>query len=157
VEGIEVAADTTGKRGKWGGKRRGSGRRGATGESYEAARRRKETALADLREQEVKKRREESVDIEEVARAWGAVAREVRSGVMAVTSRIRARLPHLTAHDASVIDEELRAALQALADDRTPDDYCCPDQQPRCHCHLAPLAPHRADSAGRAHDQRDTE
>jgi phage terminase Nu1 subunit (DNA packaging protein) len=51
-----------------------------------------------------------------VAREWEHIVRQTRSAVLARTSRIRAALPHLTAHDADVIDRELRAALTALAD-----------------------------------------
>jgi len=51
-----------------------------------------------------------------VARAWADVLRNVRAGVLAVTSRVRARLPHLSAQDAAVVDEELRQALAALAE-----------------------------------------
>ena len=107
----------TEKTSKWGGKRPGSGRKRAPGESFEAARRRKERALADLREDEVKKQREKLLDADAVAREWGDVLRRLRASVLAVTSRIRARLPHLTAHDAAVINEELRQALMALADE----------------------------------------
>jgi hypothetical protein len=37
----------------------------------------------------------------------------LRCGVLVVPSRVRGGLPHLTAQDAQVIDEELRAALTA--------------------------------------------
>jgi hypothetical protein len=46
----------------WGGKRPGSGRKRAPGESLEAARRRKESALASLRETELDRRRGDLVD-----------------------------------------------------------------------------------------------
>lgn len=85
-------------------------------ESYEAAHRSKETALADLRELEVRKRRGELVEAETVAREWAGTLRTVRAGVLAVASRVRARLPHLSAHDAEVIAEELRGALAMVAE-----------------------------------------
>jgi hypothetical protein len=43
--------------------------------------------------------------------------RQVRAGVLAATSRIRAKLLHLSANDADVIDRESREALTVLADD----------------------------------------
>ena len=86
----------------------------------QAARRRKETALADLREIEAATLRGERLRREDVERAWVASCRQVRAGVLAATSRIRSRLLHLTAHDAVVIDEELRAALVALAEGEDP-------------------------------------
>jgi hypothetical protein len=57
---------------------------------------------------------------EDVERARIESYRQVRAGVLAATSRIRSRLPHLSAADAVVIDEELRAALTALADVEDP-------------------------------------
>jgi phage terminase Nu1 subunit (DNA packaging protein) len=99
-----------------GGKRAGSGRKPAPGESLESARRRKETALADLRQLEVQKRRGELLEAEAVAREWGDLCRTVRAGVLAVPSRIRQRVPSLRAQDVDVIDRELRDALAALVD-----------------------------------------
>jgi phage terminase Nu1 subunit (DNA packaging protein) len=52
-----------------------------------------------------------------VEQEWADIMRTVRMGVLACTSRIRNRLPHLTAHDGQIIDRELREALTALADD----------------------------------------
>ena len=100
-----------------GGRRPGAGRKRASGESYEAARRRKESALADLREAEVARRRGESLDANCVEQEWSGILRMVRAGVLAVVSRARSRLPNLTAHDARIIEEELRTALQTLAAD----------------------------------------
>ena len=36
--------------------------------------------------------------------------------MLAATSHVRARCPHLTAEDVSVLDEELLAALQVLSE-----------------------------------------
>lgn len=85
-------------------------------ESLFEAQTRKEIALADLREMEVQKRRGELLEADEVAREWADVLRRVRAGVLAVTSRIRARLPHLTTEDGAVIDRELRDALASLGE-----------------------------------------
>jgi phage terminase Nu1 subunit (DNA packaging protein) len=84
--------------------------------SLHAARTRKEMALAELRELEVRQKRGSVLDAEVVARRWEVLGREVQARVLACTSRIRAALPHLTTHDAEVIDRELRAALTGLAD-----------------------------------------
>jgi phage terminase Nu1 subunit (DNA packaging protein) len=85
--------------------------------SLHSARTRKEIALAELREIEVRRKREDLVDAGDVAREWAAIIRAVRAAVLAVPSRVRARLPHLTPHDGLVLDEEVRAALTTLADD----------------------------------------
>ena len=75
-------------------------------------------ALAELRELEVRRKREQLVDAEAVAREWAAIVRTARAAVLALPSRIRSRLPHLTAHDGQVLEEEVRAALAALGEDR---------------------------------------
>lgn len=55
------------------------------------------------------------VKAEDVTRAWSEVFRKVRAGVLAVPSRVRSALPHLTAADMAVIDREVRDTLEGLA------------------------------------------
>jgi phage terminase Nu1 subunit (DNA packaging protein) len=50
----------------------------------------------------------------DVERRWSDVLRRVRSSMLAVSSRVRQRLPHLTSHDGTAIDDEIRAALTEL-------------------------------------------
>src|ERR1041384_1122075 len=84
--------------------------------SLHAWRVRKESALARLRELELNHREARSLDAEAVARRWEAVGREVQARMLAVVSRVRAALPHLTVQDAEVLDREIRAALTAIAE-----------------------------------------
>lgn len=65
------------------------------------------------------KLREELVDADEVARAWGDVLRQVRARVLAVPSRVRADLPAAAPETFDVMDRALRDALTELghADD----------------------------------------
>ena len=42
---------------------------------------------------------------------WSGVLRTVRAGMLALSSRCVARLPHLTAHDAAEIDREVGDVL----------------------------------------------
>lgn len=80
----------------------------------EAVRLKKEQAdHAELKNQMLRKELVEAVAVE---RAWANVLRQVRSGVLAVPSRLRQVLPHLTAHDIVTIDAELRHVLEDLAD-----------------------------------------
>lgn len=51
----------------------------------------------------------------EVEREWTGIMRQVRAGVLAVPSRLRQTLPHLSAADMDAIDTELRRALEDLA------------------------------------------
>ncbi len=86
--------------------------------SARAWRTRKEAALAQLRELQLKRERGRSLDAEQVAREWADILRTVRGALLAVVRRVRERLPHLTAQDAAVIDEEIRKALTALSEGR---------------------------------------
>lgn len=97
-----------------GGKRPGAGRPRAPGESLEAARRRKETALADLRQIEVRKRREELLEADAVQRGMQDDYRQVRAGMLAVPSRLRAKIPTLEPRVVQMLDAEIRRALTAL-------------------------------------------
>ena len=79
----------------------------------EAVRLKKEQAdQVALRNQQLRGELVPAVDVE---RAWANVLRQVRSGVLAVPSRLRQVLPHLTAHDVATIDAELRHVLEDLA------------------------------------------
>jgi phage terminase Nu1 subunit (DNA packaging protein) len=59
--------------------------------------------------------RGELVPAADVERAWSNILRQVRSAVLAVPSRVRQQLPHLTAHDIATFDAEIRRALEDLA------------------------------------------
>jgi phage terminase Nu1 subunit (DNA packaging protein) len=75
------------------------------------------SAQADLAELRTAEKRGELLDAAEVERAWGGVLRTVRASMLAVPSRIGARLPHLTAADIDEIDREVRDALGEVAAD----------------------------------------
>jgi phage terminase Nu1 subunit (DNA packaging protein) len=45
---------------------------------------------------------------------WSGVLRTIRAGMLAVPSRVAARLPHLNKHDVAGIDAEIRAALAEI-------------------------------------------
>jgi phage terminase Nu1 subunit (DNA packaging protein) len=47
---------------------------------------------------------------------WSDILRTVRAGMLAVPTRCAAQLPHLTAHDVSEIDCEVRAVLAGIGD-----------------------------------------
>jgi phage terminase Nu1 subunit (DNA packaging protein) len=116
VDSGRVVQFSARKPSKCGGKRRGAGRKAAPAESYEAARRRKESALADIRQLEANKRKGELVEVDAVAREFASLCGTIRGALLAVPNRLRERLPHLTPEDVLVIDEEIRAALTRLAD-----------------------------------------
>lgn len=59
--------------------------------------------------------RGEMLDATEAERTWGEVLRGIRARMMAVPSRVRQRLGHLTAAEAAIIDREVRDALTEAA------------------------------------------
>lgn len=59
--------------------------------------------------------RGEMVPAIEVESLWGNVLRDVRSAMLAIPTRVQQRLVHLTQHDVSEIDLEVRSALQEAA------------------------------------------
>jgi phage terminase Nu1 subunit (DNA packaging protein) len=63
--------------------------------------------------------RRDLVPAAEVERAWSEILRRVRSGCLAIPSRVRQALAHLTAYDVQAIDAEVRAVLAEIgADDQ---------------------------------------
>ncbi len=61
----------------------------------------------------------ELIKADEAERAWADFLRSVRSRVLAVPSRARQRLRHLTAADIETLDAECRDALQDLGHERS--------------------------------------
>jgi phage terminase Nu1 subunit (DNA packaging protein) len=60
--------------------------------------------------------RKELLPAKAVEAEWSAILRDVRAGMLAIPSRVQQRLPHLSAHDVSEIDREIRDALSELAE-----------------------------------------
>jgi phage terminase Nu1 subunit (DNA packaging protein) len=48
---------------------------------------------------------------------WSDIVRMLRSGMLALPTRVQQRLGHLTAHDLAEIDREIRDTLTELSDD----------------------------------------
>ncbi len=82
----------------------------------DADRARRERAEADLAEAKAAKLKGELVPVAEAEATWTGICRDIRSGLLAVPSRVRARLPALTTAEVGVIDSEVRLALTALGD-----------------------------------------
>jgi phage terminase Nu1 subunit (DNA packaging protein) len=60
------------------------------------------------------KMRGELVEAVAVQTEWSVILRTVRAGMLALPSRVAARLPHLSKHDVAEIDAEVRAALSEI-------------------------------------------
>lgn len=90
--------------------------------STSEAQRRKEIAIAGLRELELKERRGELVETKEVANLWAVVFQTVRDQVMAVADRCSAQLAAMT--DQRMVRDRLSAELnQALTNLPAKLDY----------------------------------
>ncbi len=74
-------------------------------------------AQADEKELRAAALRGDLIEAQAVEREWAEILRRVRAGVLAAPSRVRQRLPHLTAADAAQIDAELREVLTEVAGD----------------------------------------
>ncbi|MGJ7040514.1 phage terminase Nu1 subunit (DNA packaging protein) [Shinella sp. BE166] len=79
----------------------------------EEARLKKEQA--DTQELKNAKLRKELLPVAEVTRVWSEQISSIRSGLLAVVSRVRQRIS-LSTEDAVVLDEEIRDAMTKLAD-----------------------------------------
>jgi terminase small subunit / prophage DNA-packing protein len=79
-----------------------------------AALARKQAELADLKAQTI---RGELVPAREVEGRWRGITTALRSRLLAAPSRVHARLPHLKRAEVDLIDEEIRQALEELAND----------------------------------------
>ena len=92
--------------------------KGKGGEGAAVERGRLASAQADLVALRVAKQRGELLDAKAVEAEWTDVLRTVRSGLLAVPSRVGARLPHLSPSEVAEVDREVRAALAELATSR---------------------------------------
>lgn len=69
--------------------------------------------------------RGELLDAKECERKWTDACRCIRSAMLAIPSRVRQQLPHLTRTDAALIDDEIRRALTELANgEQAPAGTC---------------------------------
>jgi phage terminase Nu1 subunit (DNA packaging protein) len=73
------------------------------------------SAQADLAELKAAEKRGELLAAAEVERTWGGILRTVGASMLAIPSRVGARLPHLTAGDVDEIDREVRAVLTEVS------------------------------------------
>lgn len=87
-------------------------------ESLADARRRKETALADLRELELRQKSGELVEAKGIETRLVDVFTKCRTKLLGIPSRARQALPHLTVADIGTIEELIREALEDLAGER---------------------------------------
>jgi terminase small subunit / prophage DNA-packing protein len=64
----------------------------------------------------------ELVDAKTVQDQWLSCIFRLRAALLAIPPRVQPRAPHLSAADIAMLDQEIRGALEALADDHEADD-----------------------------------
>lgn len=77
-------------------------------------------AQADRVELQNQKDRGELLAAAGVQAEWSSILSAVRAGMLAVASRVAARLPHLTRADVGEIDQEIRQVLTAVGTNQQP-------------------------------------
>ena len=87
------------------------------GKSLATERARLAKEQADAHELKNAKLRGDLLSAEDVGREWTAILQRVRAAILAVPARAQQRLAHLTAHDVSELDHEIRAALAEVGHD----------------------------------------
>lgn len=86
-------------------------------ESMEQARRRKEIALADLREMEARKRRGELIEVESARKQWASGLAAIRDRILALPDRLGARLAQRDEMSVrTILRDELETTLRAIHD-----------------------------------------
>jgi phage terminase Nu1 subunit (DNA packaging protein) len=75
---------------------------------------------AKLAEAKLRQLSGELVEAAAVEREWTGICRMLSAGMLAVTSRVAQRLPHLTKRDLVEIDAEIRAGLTELGAGKKP-------------------------------------
>ncbi len=85
------------------------------GDAMAAEKLRLAAALAEKAERANAAARGELIPAAQVAREWSEVLRGVRAGLLSLPSRVGSRLGHLTPHDLSEIDREIRSTLHDLS------------------------------------------
>lgn len=74
-----------------------------------------ERVTRQIREIELAERRGEMLSLDEVSENWTAFARKVKAAFLGMPTKIRQKLPHLSAADGEIIRKVVRRILQDLA------------------------------------------
>ena len=90
-------------------------KRGNAGSELDREKVRVQKATAEKLELQNAEARRELVPAAEVEKQWANVLRDVRAAMLALPSRIQQRLGHLSPHDLTTMDREIRDALAEIA------------------------------------------
>lgn len=85
------------------------------GISFVEAKAAREYYLAELARLEYEEKSEKLVDAEKVKSAWFKIITETKTKLLALPTKARANMPHLTLGDVSVLERLVREALEELS------------------------------------------
>lgn len=71
----------------------------------------------EMAQAKLDKIRGDSLSLNEVADAWSALAKAIKSAVLALPNKARSTIPHLTAHDGETLKLLCRDTLDLIADE----------------------------------------
>lgn len=78
-------------------------------------------AQLGLAEVKLSQAKGELVPADQVQAKWDSILRTLRSSFMGIPARVQEHLPHLTPHDVSTIDREIRDTLTEMGEDHGND------------------------------------
>ncbi|MDO6964004.1 hypothetical protein [Rhizobium alvei] len=76
-----------------------------------------ERVTRQISEMKLAELRGETLTLDEVSEAWAKIASFMKTAVLALPSKARAQIPHLTAHDAETLKSLVKDVLNDLADE----------------------------------------
>ena len=82
---------------------------------YNESRARSEFEKANLLELERKQKEKQLLPADQVERVWANTVATVKTKLLAVPTRLRQRIPHLTLEEVAIADELIRESLSELA------------------------------------------
>ncbi|WP_420408686.1 hypothetical protein [Hoeflea sp.] len=89
----------------------------STGRSLQDERAETEALVREIKSIELAKLKGEVLLLSEVSEAWSSFAGRVKQTFLAIPGKMRATIPHLTAHDAETVKKICRDTLDELADE----------------------------------------
>jgi len=84
---------------------------------YNESRARSEFEKANLLELERKQKEKLLLPADQVERVWANTVATVKTKLLAVPTRLRQRIPHLSLEEVAIADELIRESLQELAEE----------------------------------------
>jgi phage terminase Nu1 subunit (DNA packaging protein) len=88
---------------------------------YNESRARSEYEKANLLELERKQKEKLLLPADQVERVWANTVATVKTKLLAVPTRLRQRIPHLSLEEVAIADELIRESLQELAEEGESD------------------------------------